>query len=135
MTARVIGDWTGTVNKIIIYPFIALFLMILARIRIFDAWDFPDWIQFMWAFLALFTAVLAWHLSHKARAIRNGLVEKLDKMLLTERSKNCADYVKTVRDYVVGLKHGAYEPFYLQPSFNALILTAFGFLEWYWLNP
>ncbi|MDF7798485.1 hypothetical protein P4C99_03375 [Pontiellaceae bacterium B1224] len=122
-TVRLIGRVTETTGRQVIYPFVALLLLILARYEKIDLWDWPVpliVVVSLTVFGSLFAAV---YLRYKARQAQKISINELNYELLNSRSdrSDIEFYLREVRE----CNQGAFSPLSSNPILLA-VLTPFG---------
>ena len=136
---RLIVDRTRIVNRRILYPFIALFIMIGSRSHYFDNWDFPPALIVVLtahSLVALASASLLYMVAVKAR---KRVLDELDSgskspsihgLMQDYRS----DRVRKVIEDISSIQQGAFVPFYQQPVVQATLVAALAFLQYWFLG-
>ena len=79
---RVIGDRTKVVGKLIFYPFIGLFLIIISRNGFFDRWDWPVWLILVLGVNSAYAIYSVLVLRRAAEKARHDALERLNEKLL-----------------------------------------------------
>lgn len=124
---QVIAQRASTVAKFIYYPFILLFMMILARIPYFDAWDMPLGYSITYALLAFYALYCAVILQRAAQHAREHALEVLDGMLIEAyhtggEKSNVPEEIKLIIQSIKAIRHGAFLPLLQQPVVKVLLL-------------
>ncbi|MDZ8119019.1 hypothetical protein [Pontiella agarivorans] len=118
-----VGRVTETTGRIIVYPFVVLFLMILSRYSLIDLWDWPlplAGVVGLTVFAALFSAV---YLRYKAKEIQKRAFDllQLEKLKKPENSEE----VDRCIEQIASCERGAFAPLSSNPILLA-VLTPFG---------
>lgn len=141
---QLIARRTAAVSRLVYYPFIVLSLLIVARSRYFDAWDWPPalviilLLNAMWAFSASLL------LRKTAREAKTATLEALeerrnevhsrtgtggeagDKTDIEARSKLELEQIDRMIDHVKNVKEGAFSSISDDPAIRALLLPFTG---------
>lgn len=142
---RLIGERTRIVNRRILYPFVALFLMIAARSHYFDNWDFPPALIMAWtvnSLLALASASLLYLAVVGAkRRVLATVQEQLDRTLALHENADprfapafSSERLRQIIGEIDAVQQGAFVPFYQQPVVQATLLAALAFLQYWYLG-
>lgn len=129
--ARLLGEQTAAIGPLIIYPFILVALMIVARSRLFDNWQVSTNILVMFTGFVLCALALAALLNYGAEMARRVAVERMQADLLWLKGAG-PEYAPLVQqfpsliDQVRNLRQGAYAPFFEQPLVKALLVPLGG---------
>jgi len=141
LTIRLIGMLTSVVGKLIYYPFIAVALLIAARSRYFDGWDFPVGLLLVFGMnlaYALASALILRSVVERARTtalarVREQLAQVSGHQERTEReTKQIQATIEEIED----TREGAFASFLYQPAFGASLIptsgiTLLAFLEYF----
>ncbi|MDH5346264.1 MAG: hypothetical protein OEW13_00030 [Nitrospira sp.] len=131
LTIRFIGMLTSVVGKLIYYPFIAVALLIAARSRYFDGWDFPVGLLLVFGMnlaYALASALILQSVAERARItalarVHEQLVRVTGTQESTEReTKRIQSTVEEIED----TREGAFASFLYQPAFGASLIPTSG---------
>src|SRR5262249_36938841 len=79
---RVIADRTKVVGKLIFYPFIGLFLIIISRNSFFDRWDWPVWFILVLGVNSACAIYAVLGLRRATEKARHDALERLNEKLL-----------------------------------------------------
>jgi hypothetical protein len=128
---RLLADQTRAVGPLIVFPFILIGLMIVARSRLFDSWQAGGGLMIMFACFVLWSIGMAALLTHGADVARRMSLERMhdDQMWLKgagETYKPLADAYPSLIEQVQSLRQGAFAPFFRQPSVQALLVPLGG---------
>jgi hypothetical protein len=127
---RMIAEWTSVIGPHIYFPFIVIFLMIVARNALFDNWDMP------WGLLIVFAASLI-YVGACVAVLRAGaedtrqfavkiLTDELIKAKGIPEEASHADKLETILQEIRSLQEGAFAPISQQPFIRALVLPLSG---------
>jgi hypothetical protein len=153
-----LGDWidikfvaarTKTVVKLIYYPFIIIFLMIISRSHFFDAWDWPWGLRIVVTLNAAYAFFCAACLRVSAEKARAASLERLREKLAAVRAgkmendekgtgavalqkSDLENGIKELINEIKGIEEGAFAPWSRQPLVGALIMpfTGAGLVAW-----
>jgi hypothetical protein len=142
---RLIVERTKIVNRRILYPFLALFLLIAARSHYFDNWDFPPVLILVLtvnSLVALASASMLYLAAVQAkRRILAPLQQRLDQLAQSARDAGPAkgedssdEGLRQVISDIDGVQQGAFVPFYQQPLVQATLVAALAFLQYWYLG-
>jgi len=140
---RFLAEWTGRIGGLIYYPFVVLFLVIVARSSIFDNWDMPPSLVTV-VLLSIATAsATVLILRRAAERLRRVSIDRLVTALVLEEGV-AADEAKmkqlrTILEEVRQLGEGAFAPITSQPIVRAALLPLSGaggiaLLEYFFLR-
>ena len=140
---RFLAEWTGRIGGIIYYPFVVLFLMIIARSSIFDNWDMPPSLVAVLLLSIAFASATVFILRGAAERLRRVSIERLTKELVVQEGLApegpAVKQLRTILDEVRGMKQGAFAPITSQPLVRAALLPLSGaggiaLLEYFFLR-
>jgi len=140
---RFLAEWTGRISGIIYYPFVVLFLLIVARSSIFDNWDMPPSLVAVLLLSITAAAATVFILRGAAERLRRVTVERLTKELVIEEGLSpeapTVKQLRTVLSEVRDMKQGAFAPITSQPLVRAALLPLSGaggiaLLEYFFLR-
>jgi hypothetical protein len=142
---RLIVERTKIVNRRILYPFLALFLLIAARSHYFDNWDFPPVLILVLtvnSLVALASASMLYLAAVQAkRRILAPLQQRLDQLAQSARDAvpatgedSSAEGLRQVIIDIDGVQQGAFLPFYQQPLVRATLVALLAFLQYWYLG-
>jgi hypothetical protein len=142
---RLIVERTKIVNRRILYPFLALFLLIAARSHYFDNWDFPPVLILVLtvnSLVALASASLLYLAAIQAkRRILAPLQERLDRASSsadqpgsTDSDPSSNERFRRVISEIDAVQQGAFVPFYQQPVVQATLVAALAFLQYWYIG-
>ena len=130
LDVRLIAQRTEVVGKFIYYPFIALFLMIVARHSYFDNWDLPLGLVMIFALSSTYAAVSAIMLRRAAESARHNVITRLQTRLISlkgEGKEAQAGQVELLMDEIQLISEGAFCPLTANPVFRAVALPSGGY--------
>jgi hypothetical protein len=142
---RLIVERTKIVNRRILYPFLALFLLIAARSHYFDNWDFPPVLILVLTvntLVALANVGMLYLAAVQAkRRILAPLQQRLDRLaqsardaVLAKGENSSAEGLRQVISDIDGVQQGAFVPFYQQPLIQATLVALLAFLQYWYLG-
>ncbi|MBS0169605.1 MAG: hypothetical protein JSR62_04570 [Nitrospira sp.] len=141
---HLIVERTRIVNRRILYPFIALFLVIAARSHYFDNWDFPPVLILALTVNSLVAIASATMLYLTAVEAKRRILEPLQHQLddLASSADRAASADQCSRDEALrraisdidSVQQGAFVPFYQQPMVQATLVAALAFLQYWYLG-
>jgi hypothetical protein len=127
VTISLIASRTKVVGKLIYYPFIALSLLIIARISYFDDWDWPPGLVIMDGLSVLYAVVAALMLRKAAEDARSKTLERLRVRFLeytAENRQNEAKVAEETMKEVAAVREGAFGALSQHPLVAALLLPS-----------
>jgi hypothetical protein len=110
-TIRAIAKHTRAVNKLMWYPFIVLLLMVLARQRMFDGWDYPWPLMVVQLLLLVALWLHNWRLRIEADDARQAILMRLHNLVLAcpeDIGKTRREQLKDIIDDVEKQQTGAF---------------------------
>ncbi len=126
---QLVARRTAVVDRLIVYPFVSLLVLIVARHSFFDHFDWP------WSLILVFGLNLAYTLycavvllaaAHGARKVALGRLQmQLAKLRATEH-KDQASSVETILGEIRDLTNGAFAPWFEQSAVRAVLLPLGG---------
>jgi len=125
ITFRVIACRTETVGKLIYYPFLILFLMIVARNSYWDRWDWPPSMILIFGLDAAYAIYAVLSLRNAAEEARKVLLGQLKGKLLQAIEANKMELVNLIRELIKEIEsceEGAFAPVSQQPAIKALMM-------------
>lgn len=129
--ARLLGEHTAVIGPLIIFPFILVALMIVARSRLFDNWQMGTSILIMFAGFVLWSLAMAALLNYGAEMARRKALERMQADLLWLKGAG-PEYAKLAEQFpglieqVRNMRQGAFAPFFEQPLVKALLVPLGG---------
>ncbi len=142
---RLIVERTRIVNRRILYPFLALFLLIAARSHYFDNWDFPPVLILVLtvnSLVALASACMLYLAAVGARRrVLAPIQHDLDRALTQQEHAEpplamgpSSDSLRQIISEIDAVQQGAFVPFYQQPVVQATLVAALAFLQYWYLG-
>lgn len=129
--ARLLAQHTAVIGRLIVFPFILLSLIIVARSRFFDNWEVGGFVLVIFAFFVFWAVVMAIVLNHVADVARKLAVERMERDRLWLQGagnnyKELAAQFPGLIDQVRSLRQGAFAPFFEQPLVQAILVPLGG---------
>jgi len=131
LTVQFIGMLTGVVGKLIYYPFIAVALLLAARSRYFDNWDFPLGLLIIFALNLTYALASAFILRREAERARTMALEQVQAPLIRveggkELSEDEVEQITRTIEEISKNREGAFASFLYQPAFGASLIPTSG---------
>ncbi|KAF0105788.1 MAG: hypothetical protein FD144_426 [Rhodospirillaceae bacterium] len=129
--ARLFARHTAVVGPLIIFPFVLLAVLIIARSRLFDNWQVGGFILAAFVFLVLWSVAMAALLNHGAEVARRVSLERMEQDLLWlkgagKKYAGLAEQFPRLIEQVRNLRQGAFAPFFEQPVVQAVLVPLGG---------
>ena len=129
--ARLLAEHTAAIGRLIIFPFIILALMVVARSRLFDNWEIGGSVLAVLLMYLLWSIALAALMNFSAEQARRKAVSGMEADLRWMRGagKAYAGLIGTFEDLlrdVRTLRKGAFAPFFEQPLVQAILVPLGG---------
>jgi hypothetical protein len=124
-----ISKRTVAVGNLIYYPFIILFLLIVARFPSFDNWTWKPATVIALGMDFLLVLYTAWRLPKAASSYRDTVLAELKRnkrQALILKSEGVPEVIDTMIDEVQFLHTGAFSYLWEQPAIRALLLPSSG---------
>ncbi|MGO9577891.1 MAG: hypothetical protein ACLP2P_00615 [Desulfobaccales bacterium] len=123
MLIRSIAKHTAVVGKLIYYPFIVWFIIVLSRLYYFDNWHAPIGLAIVIFMSALLVWYCAFTLRRAAEELRADVVERLELGTPRARppSKEYAERVQTLRKEIISEQRGAFAPYLQNPVLHSFL--------------
>jgi hypothetical protein len=127
LNIKLIASRTDTISRLIYYPFLVLFLMIISRITYFDDWDLPLGLAIVFLLNALYLVYCAIVMRRTAVSARDAAIDRLEKeqMKVTKmggRESPLSEQVDLIVKYLREIHSGAFVPIHQQPLVRSLLL-------------
>jgi hypothetical protein len=132
---QLIADLTAHVGRLIYYPFIVFFLLLMARNEWWDRWPWP----LPWAIITIFVCNLtlaavsvmilqtaARKAKRDAEASLEAKVKRLQAATAGSQAQNNANQAAKLLEEIHTLRRGAFVPFWENPVFRAILLPSGG---------
>jgi hypothetical protein len=132
LDAQFIAERTDAIQKLIWYPLIPIFLLVIARSPIFDDWSHPAGLIATLTILLVYLITCAFLLEYGAKRMRGKASEQLGAELRALRGKSDSNdnpEIKRLENLIKeieGLKRGAFLPLFQQPWVEAILALASG---------
>jgi hypothetical protein len=134
LTVRIIAESTETIGKMIKYPFIVLFVMILSQHPALDKLEFPWSLVAIWVLIVALLSWTAHAMRRDAQDARDEVLGRLrDALSFASNSKfhpsNAARRVEQLQQYIAEIEaedRGAFQTLMQDPLIQALALGASG---------
>jgi hypothetical protein len=126
LDVRFVTRLTESISKFIYYPFIVVGIMIAARARYFDNWDFPYSLILVYAVPLTYTICCAFVLQRTAKKSRQKALGNLHKKLFearfsqSENSRRALKINRMIRE-IESIQKGAFRPFLQNPVFHVIL--------------
>jgi hypothetical protein len=129
--ARLLAEHTAAIGRLIIFPFIILALMVVARSRLFDNWEIGGSVLAILLMYLLWSIALAAMMNFSAEQARRKAVSGMEADLRWMKGAGKAyeglagtfeDLLQDVRT----LRRGAFAPFFEQPLVQAILVPLGG---------
>jgi hypothetical protein len=130
---QLIADLTAQVGRLVYYPFIVFFLLLLARNEWWDRWPWP------WPLITIFilnltlAAASVIILQNAARKAKNeaivtleAKVKRLQAAMAESQVQNNVNQAKELLEEIRTLRRGAFVPFWENPVFRSILLPSGG---------
>jgi hypothetical protein len=130
---QLIADLTNHVGRLIFYPFIVFFFVLLARNQFWDRWTWPPGLIVVFGLnlsLMVGSAVMLQRAARKARAVSlerlKIKVEKASQTAAPTPEKHQEQMAQKLFDEVQNLRKGAFAPFWENPVVGAILVPSGG---------
>ncbi len=128
---QLIARTTTVVSKLVWYPFIVLSLLILARTRYFDAWNWPVFLVVIFIINAIWAFSSALLLGMTARQARASTSKSFRKAIdsapqNTPQEKERVEQLEKMLKEVENIREGAFEDVKSNPAIKAVLLPFTG---------
>jgi hypothetical protein len=125
INVRVIATRSEAVGKLIYYPFLVIFLAIVARNSFWDHWDWPPSMCLILGLDAAYAVYAVLSLRHAAEKARKVFLRSLRAKLLRaigSQQAERADQIRELIQEVEACEEGAFAPITQQPVVRALMM-------------
>ncbi len=128
---RLLAEHTAAIDRLIVYPFILVALMVVARSRLFDNWDIGGAVLILLVVYMLWSIAMAALLNLSAERARQKALEGMaaDELWLNGAGSDfdkIAAAFPGLRAEVKALRKGAFAPFFEQPLVQAILVPLGG---------
>jgi hypothetical protein len=137
---RIIAAASAIVSRTILYPFICLLLLIIARQRFIDGWNLPTTLLLLVSLLGLVLIIQTIRLRHVTRELRDDTLRTLRAQRINEELDEASQrQLDLVIKEIQGETRGAFGPFAQDYLLRALAIPFGGtgilaLLEHFWLT-
>jgi len=122
---KLVAARTEEIGGLIFYPFIVLFLMIVARASFFDRWDWPPSIILIFGLNSVYAAYAVWALRLDAEKLRRSALQKIQERtlpLLAGGNEGLLEQLRALGDEIKHCDQGALAPVLQQPFVKAILV-------------
>ncbi|BFU96260.1 MAG: hypothetical protein NTNFB02_29820 [Nitrospira sp.] len=131
-----IADRTSVIGGTVVYPFIVFVVVLSARNRYFDNWDFPVPLIVVLTLNALLILATALLLKRAAEQARTIAIHEMNELLISEKGRgkdqtHRADQLQLMIDEVRNIRRGAFNNIFQQPAVTASLLGALALLQYF----
>jgi hypothetical protein len=128
---RLLAEHTAAIGPLIVFPFILVALMIVARSQLFDNWQIGGSVLFVLLLYVLWAVGIAFLLNFGAEVARRRAIDRMEADLLWlqgagPRASKLAERFPTLIDQVRNMRKGAFAPFFEQPLVQAMLVPLGG---------
>jgi hypothetical protein len=139
MKIELIAQRTEVVNRLVRYPFIVLVIMMVARNKYFDNWDFPLTMILGWSVnvsLAIAAALLLYRAAEQARnmglaRLHQLVLQGLDRGTTGEQG---GKLTRQVIEDIEAVSKGAFVPLWQQPVVESSFYGLVAFLQYLYMS-
>jgi hypothetical protein len=129
--ARLLAQHTAAIGPLIVFPFILVGLLVVARSQLFDNWAISGAVLAGLVCFVLWSIAMAALLNFGAEIARRRAIERMEEDLLWlqgrgDKYKALAERFPTLIDKVRRLRQGAFAPFFEQPLVQAILVPLGG---------
>ena len=129
--ARLLAQHTAAIGPLIVFPFILVGLLVVARSQLFDNWAISGAVLAGLVCFVLWSIAMAALLNFGAEIARRRAIERMEEDLLWlqgrgDKYKPLAERFPTLIDKVRKLRQGAFAPFFEQPLVQAILVPLGG---------
>ena len=125
---KLIASRTEAVGKLIYYPFIVVFVMVVARSRFFDDWNWPPSVILIFGMHLAFALYCAIRMRRSAEKARREAVRTLETHLplLKDPDGSRTRRIEAMLDEIRAIRQGAFCSFSENPVVGALLIPSTG---------
>jgi hypothetical protein len=130
---QLIADLTAQVGRLVYYPFIVFFLLLLARNEWWERWPWPWPLITIFVLNLMLAAASVIILQNAARQAKNeaiitleAKVKRLQAATAESQVQNNANQAKELLEEIRALRRGAFVPLWENPVFRAILLPSGG---------
>jgi hypothetical protein len=134
LNIQFIAERTRVIGGMVAYPFIIFVVILAARNRYFDNWDFPVSLIIVLGLNALLIIATALLLKRAAEQARSVAIHNIKDFLIQQKglgdvSCSQADQLQILLDSVKDMRKGAFDNIFQQPAVTASLLGALALLQ------
>ena len=123
---QLIAEMTDPVGRLILYPFVVFFLLIVSRLSLFDNWHYPKTLIVVISIGLLYAVGCAFRIRRAAERARGKVVEELRQQLVRlspeDSAKGLGDRIRTIIQVVTSNRTGAFQHLSRHPLVKAVLL-------------
>lgn len=125
---HVIARRSEVIGRLLIFPFLAIAILLLCRNSYFDAWRWPTLLILIYGVLSVYAILCAMLFRRAAESARNGAIARLNARLCRARSRQDAasrarsEQLHLLIDEVRQLRSGAFSPWFRNPTLRAALI-------------
>lgn len=123
---KLIAARTKAVGKLIYYPFIIAFILVVARSRFFDNWHWPVMYVVIFCINLGISVLCGLKMRHCAERARETTLKTLQHYLICADDKARSDRIRQMIEEIKSIKEGAFSPFSENPVIGAVLLPSGG---------
>jgi len=130
VTLRYLGDRTHIIDHMIAFPLIVMAISMVARARIFDAWDTPFALGAMVLYVIFYILIKSSSIRSKAKKLKQQILDQFKDQQVFFKLKNQTNEVELIElliEDTENYKKGTFLPLMEQPMFKSLLYPASGF--------
>ena len=133
LDVQFIAARTRVVGEMVVYPFIVFAVVLTARNRYFDNWDFPAPLIIVLSLNALLIVGAAILLKRSAERARTVAMENMNELLIAHKGCDAnacrAAQLELLIEEVKNMRRGAFNNIFQQPAVTASLLGALALLQ------
>jgi hypothetical protein len=128
---RLLAEHTAAIGPLIVFPFILVALMVVARSQLFDNWQIGGSVLFVLVLYVLWAVAIAFLLNLGAEVARRRAIDSMEADLLWLQgagpgASKLAERFPTLIEQVRNMRKGAFAPFFEQPLVQAILVPLGG---------
>lgn len=118
---------TKLMSPLLVLPFIVLFLLVLARMTIFDGWVWTPSLVATYLGFSLYLLLRAWLFQREAANARDRIIEELERWRIVVANDPLAvERTNYVLEQIQKIQQGAFVPWTRHPIVQSVIIPAIG---------
>jgi uncharacterized integral membrane protein len=139
---KFVAFYTKEASCIVVYPFIVLAVMIVARSQFFDRWSWPVSVIIFLALVILFIVLCSFSIRRAARGVKEDALKELDSLRLKSiasdgplswrhqifHNANYTALIERAYEDIKSEADGAYAPWFLDRAAGAFLIPSAGTL-------